>query len=69
MTYQIHWPMSTEIGIALFIGALIFNAGGFVWLATNHQKSANTRLTALEASMTAVKESLARIEGHLGLGG
>lgn len=40
---------TAEWAILLVIAGIVFNAGGFVWLARNHFKSVTGRLIAVES--------------------
>ena len=53
--------------VVLFLLTLVFQSGGFIWLAKNHMKHAQDSLDRMESRMNAVEQRLARICGHLGL--
>lgn len=53
----------TDFRTMLIIGSVIFNAGGFVWLARNHFHSVNKRLDAIEARLRDIEINLARLNG------
>jgi len=46
----------------LILAGLIFNAGGFVWIARNHFHTVNKRLDSHAAALRDIKDRLIAIE-------
>ena len=53
------------IAVCLFFLTLLFNAGGFVWLAKNHMAHVEKALDGLTERVSELEEAVARIEGRL----
>jgi hypothetical protein len=53
------------VKIALILGSIIFNAGGFVWLARNHFRTVTDKLKEHDERFSGIEQRLARIEGRL----
>ncbi len=53
------------LALGLFGISIVFNAGGFFWLAKNHIHHVNEDLKGLKAEMSEVKEDVAFIKGQL----
>ena len=58
---------TTRIGVivGIYLVGIIFNAGGFVWLAFNHFKTVSRRLEKLELEMAAVRLELAVLTSQI----
>ncbi len=54
--------------VGLFIAGLIFNAGGFVWIALNHQRSTDKKIDTLEGKVDELLRWVYEIKGALGMG-
>ena len=54
-----------QIGmLALAVFTIIFNAGGFVWLAKNHVAHVQGSLDRMEERIIALEKAMARVEGY-----
>lgn len=51
--------------VVLAVVTIIFNAGGFVWLARNHMRHVQETLDGLTERVTAIEQAVARIEGRM----
>jgi hypothetical protein len=57
--------MSAQTGLlALAVLTIIFNAGGFLWLAKNHMRHVQEALNDLTVRLGTVEQAVARIEGY-----
>ncbi len=55
------WPIRD----ILFLVAIVFNAGGLVWMVCNHMKHVNDHLSKIWERLEDIQQRLARIEGRL----
>ena len=54
-----------QVGLlVLAVLTIIFNVGGFTWLARNHMAHAQGSLDSLDKRLRTVEEAVARIEGY-----
>ena len=54
-----------QVGLlVLAVLTIIFNVGGFVWLARNHMAHAQGSLDSLDKRLRTVEEAVARVEGY-----
>ena len=51
--------------LVLAVLTIIFNAGGFVWLAKNHMKHVQDTLDRMSERLSILERTVARIEGKL----
>jgi len=53
---------AADIRLILIIAGIVFNFGGFVWLARNHFHSVNKRLDSIELRLHDMELLVTRIE-------
>jgi len=54
--------------VVMFVIGLVFNAGGFVWIALNHQRSTDKKIDKLEGKVDGLTRCVYEIKGALGMG-